>query len=176
MQHQNRWFKGLLASAILVAFAAVSGTAAAGTATSNLAVSATVVNNCTISTTAAAFGNYDPIVANKTSAATATGAVITTCTTGDSTTITLGQGSNPATSSTDAAPLRRMLNGTTNYLNYQLYTTSALTTVWGNTSTTGVAVTGTGASVTTNVYGSVAAGQNVQAGSYADTVVATVTF
>lgn len=176
MQQQQHWAKRFLTIAVLVAIAAIYGAAIAGTASSNLAVSATVSNNCTISTTAVAFGTYDPIVANKTTAATATGAVDTTCTTGDSTTITLGQGSNPASSSTAAAPVRRMLNGTTNYLNYNLYTSSGLTTVWGNTSATGVAVTGTGAPVTTNVYGSVPAGQNVPAGGYSDTVLATVTF
>jgi spore coat protein U-like protein len=69
-----------------------------------------------------------------------------------------------------------MLSGTADYLSYQLYSDSGLTTVWGNTSGTGVGVTGTGAAVSTTVYGSVAAGQNVPTGSYADTVAATVTF
>lgn len=177
MQYQSRWTKGLLASAVLVAIAAMSGTAIAGTATSNLAVSATVAANCTIDASAGlAFGTYDPIVTNKSTAAPGSGTISTTCTNGASATITLGQGANAASGSTDAAPLRRMLSGTTNYLNYQLYSDSGDTTVWGNTSATGKSVTGTGAAVSTTVYGSIAAGQNVPAGSYADTVVATVTF
>jgi spore coat protein U-like protein len=41
---------------------------------------------------------------------------------------------------------------------------------------TGVAHTGTGSATAITVYGQMAAGQNVPAGSYADTVVATVSF
>lgn len=175
MSYQQRWSKGLLASAVLVAIAAASGSAVAGTATSNLPVSATVSANCTIDASGGvAFGAYDPIVTNKSTALTATGTVSTTCTNGSSATITLDQGANAGTGSTAAAPLRRMLAGTSNYLSYQLYSDSAMTTVFDGA--TGVGVTGTGAAVSTSVYGSVAAGQNVPAGSYADTVVATVTF
>lgn len=175
MKHQQHWSRNLLASAVLVAFAAMSGTAAAGTATSNLPVSATVSANCTIDASGGvAFGAYDPIVTNKTTALTANGAVSTTCTNGSSATITLGQGSNADTGSTAAAPVRRMLSGTANYLSYQLYSDSGDTTVFDGS--TGVGATGTGSAVSTDVYGSVAAGQNVPAGSYADTVVATVAF
>jgi spore coat protein U-like protein len=177
MQIEQRWTKGLLASAVLVAIAIMSGTAAAGTATSDLPVSASVSANCTIDASGGvAFGAYDPIVTNQSTALTASGTINTTCTNGASATITLGQGANADTGSTDAAPVRRMLAGTSDYLSYQLYSDSSDTTVWGNTSGTGVVVTGTGTSVGTSVYGSVAAGQNVPAGSYADTVVATVAF
>lgn len=176
MQYQSRWTKGLLAGAVLAAIATMSGTAVAGTATSNLAVSATVAANCTIDASAGlAFGTYDPIVTNASTALTGSGTISTTCTNGASATITLGQGANADTSSTDTAPLRRMTDGT-DFLSYQLYTDSGDSTVWGNTSATGAAVTGTGAAISTTVYGSVAAGQNVPAGSYTDTVVATVTF
>lgn len=175
MQSQQRWTRNLLASAVLVAVAAMSGTAAAGTATSNLPVSATISANCTIDASGGvAFGAYDPIVTNKTTALTATGTISTTCTNGSSATITLGQGANAGTGSTAAAPVRRMLAGTSNYLSYQLYSNSGMTTVFDGS--TGVGVTGTGSAVSTSVYGSVAAGQNVPAGSYSDTVVATVAF
>ncbi|MGN6314163.1 MAG: Csu type fimbrial protein [Rhodanobacteraceae bacterium] len=175
MQYQQRWTMNLLASAVLVAFAAMSSAASAGTATSNLPVSATISANCTIDASGGvAFGAYDPIVTNKTTALTATGTISTTCTNGSSATITLGQGANAGSGSTAAAPVRRMLAGTSNYLSYQLYSDSADTTVFDGS--TGVGVTGTGAAVSTSVYGSVAAGQNVPAGSYSDTVVATVAF
>jgi spore coat protein U-like protein len=62
----------------------------------------------------------------------------------------------------------------TDFLDYQLYTDSEHTTVWDNT--TGQSVTGTGASSPTPVYGVITKGQNVPAGSYTDTVVATITF
>jgi spore coat protein U-like protein len=177
MKSSNRVFKPTYVAAAIVALLAIAcvPAASAGTATANLSVTATIVNNCSISTTAVAFGNYDPAVANASTALTANGAISTTCTKGDAETITLGQGSNAGTGSTAAAPVRRMINGTTNYLNYALYSNSGLTTVFDGS--TGVAVTGTGTAVSTTVYGSVAAGQNtLPAGSYSDTVVATVTF
>lgn len=152
----------------------MSGTAAAGTATSNLAVSATVSANCTIDASAGvAFGAYDPIVTNASTDLTHTGSVDTTCTNGSTATITLGQGLNADTGSTASVPLRRMISGS-NYLSYDLYSDSAHTTVFDGT--TGVSVTGTGSAVTTSVYGVVPSGQNVPAGSYSDTVVATVAF
>ncbi len=153
----------------------ISSLAYAGTATANLSVTATINANCTISTGTVGFGTYDPIVTNATSALNGTGSVTTTCTSATPATITLGQGSNPNTGSTDTAPLRRMKNGTA-YLGYSLYSDSARTAVWGNTTATGVASTGTGSAVAVTVYGQVAAGQNQPAGSYSDTVVATVTF
>ncbi|MEH1872450.1 Csu type fimbrial protein [Nostoc sp.] len=160
-----------LASVLLIASSAAP--AMAGTATSNLGVSALVTANCTISTTPVAFGNYDPIGANASTDLNGTGSVATTCTNGSSVVITLGQGSNADTGSTDAVPLRRAMSGS-NYLSYSLYSDSARTTVWENT--TGVAVTGTGTPVSNTVYGKMVAGQNVPIGSYTDTVVATVTY
>ena len=100
----------LLASACAL-FAAFGVNASAATSTSNLAVTATVAANCTISAGSVAFGAYDPIVVNATNAKTATGTVTTTCTNGSAAYITLSQGLNPATGSTDAAPVRQMLSG-----------------------------------------------------------------
>ncbi len=155
-------------------FAASSADAA--TATSNLSVTASVSANCTISTAPVAFGAYDPVSANASTALAGTGTVNVTCTNGASTTVTLGQGSNANTGSTDAAPARRLKDGGTNYLTYELYQDTGHTTVWGNTAGTGVANTGTGGQTSITVYGTVDAGQNVPAGNYSDTVVATVTF
>jgi spore coat protein U-like protein len=140
-----------------------------------LSATSTVVNNCTISTSALASGNYDPVSANASTALDGTGTVTVTCTKDATTKITLGQGSNANTGSTDAAPLRRMTDGT-NFLSYSLYSDSGRTTVWGNTPATGVDHTGTGTATNITVYGRVSAGQNVPAGSYSDTVLATVTF
>lgn len=147
--------------------------AQAGTATANLDVSASIAANCTISTNPLAFGAYDPISTNASTPLTATGSIQTTCTNGASANITLDQGANPDTGSTASVPLRRMVNGS-NFMNYDLYSDSGDTTTFDGT--TGVNVTGTGAAVDTTVYGSVPAGQNLPTGSYADTVVATVTF
>ena len=64
----------------------------------------------------------------------------------------------------------------TDYLSYSLYQEVGHTNVWGNTVDTDVAGTGTGAAQNNTVYGVVAQDQQSQAGSYSDTVVATVTF
>jgi spore coat protein U-like protein len=162
-----------VAGATALALGVVSGTQAASPQTANLSVTATVSANCTISTTAVAFGEYDPVSVNAATPLDVTGQVNVKCTTGAPTTITLGQGADPDPASTDAVPVRRMKAGS-NYLNYQLYSEVTHTTVWNND--TGTANTGTGATQNIDVFGRVAAGQNVPTGSYTDTVVATITF
>ena len=164
-----------VAGATALALGAVSGTQAASPQTANLSVTATVSANCTISTTAVAFGEYDPVVTHASTPLDVSGKVSVTCTNGAPATITLGQGPDPGASSTDAAPARRMKAGA-NYLNYQLYTEVTHTTVWGNDTDTDVANTGNGANQDITVYGRVPSGQNVPTGSYSDTVVATITF
>lgn len=157
-------------------FLAASSPTLAGSAVSNLDVTATVTANCTIATAPVAFGNYDPVVANATTALNGTGTITVNCTTGSAATITLGQGSNAANGSTDAAPLRQMKDAGTDVLAYTLYQDSGRTTAWGNTAGTGVSDTGNAAAQNITVYGAVTAGQNVPAGSYSDVVVATVSF
>ena len=78
--------------------------------------------------------------------------------------------------STDAAPLRRLANGT-DMLSYALFQDSGRSTVWGNTGGTGAGYTASSAAPTdVTVYGRIAASQSVPAASYSDTVVATITF
>ncbi|HZZ92377.1 MAG TPA: spore coat U domain-containing protein [Usitatibacter sp.] len=159
------------AAAALMAAAALN--AHAGTATANLTVSATISPNCTITTSSVAFGAYDPIAANSSTALDNTGTVSTTCTSGSSPTITLDQGANPASGSTASTPLRQMKSGS-NVLGYQLYSDSTRSTVWADTGVATPAADGTLQANT--VYGRIAGGQNQPVGSYSDTVVATVTF
>jgi spore coat protein U-like protein len=166
-----------LTAAVAAALAvAAASSADAGTATSNLSVTASVTANCTITTAPVAFGAYDPVVTNASTALNGTGTVSVTCTNGASTTVTLGQGLNAGTGSTDAVPARRLTDGATDYLTYTLYSDTNRSVVWGNTVGTGLANTGSGVLQALTVYGAVAPGQNVPAGSYSDTVVATVAF
>lgn len=153
----------------------LSAPASAATDTSNMTVSATVSANCDISAGPLAFGTYDPVITNASANLDGTATLTVTCTSGAAANISLGQGSNAAVGSTDAAPSRRMLSGAS-YLSYALYQDSARTTVWGNDTTTDAAYTGTGAATSVTVYGRVPSGQNVPSGSYSDTVVATITF
>lgn len=154
----------------------VSGQASAATQTANLSVSATVAATCSISTTALGFGAYDPVGTHNATPLDGTGAVIVTCTNGASAALTLGQGANAGTGSTDAVPVRRMKNAAGVFLTYGLYSDAGHTTVWGNTPATSVAQTGSGTAASVTVYGRVPAAQNVASGAYTDTVVATVTF
>jgi spore coat protein U-like protein len=143
----------------------------AQTATANLGVSATVAKNCSITTTAVAFGAYDPVVANATAALDGTGSVVVTCTKGAGTRIDLGLGANAA------GAVRRMTGGG-DILTNELYTTTARTTVWGAGASAGltIPVAPSRAARTFTVFGRVPGGQDVTAASYADTVVATINF
>lgn len=153
------------------AFTGLSVSVHAATATANLSVTATVIANCSISTSAVAFGNYDPASAHSASPLDGTGTVTITCTKGSGPTIGLDVGSNASGST------RRMTDGS-EYLSYELYQNSGRTTVWGSSGGAiydpGTAPSSAARALT--VYGRVAAGQDVTVGSYSDTVVATVTF
>jgi len=65
----------------------------------------------------------------------------------------------------------------TNVLNYQLYSDSARSTIWGNTvGTDTVTGSGTGLALDHTVYGSIPAAQVVPAGSYQDTITVTISY
>jgi spore coat protein U-like protein len=163
----------VLGGVSMLALANVAATpAGAASATANLNVSATVTNNCTVSTTALAFGSYDPVVANASTNLDGSGAVVVACTKGAAPTIGLGLGNNASGST------RRMNDGSSNYLTYELYQDSGRSTVWANSGAgllSPVAAPSKAARSFT-VYGRVTSNQDVPAGSYADTVLATVNF
>jgi spore coat protein U-like protein len=144
----------------------------AASATANLSVGATIVNNCTISTTPVGFPAYDPVETHATNPDDSTaGSVTITCTRGTAPTIGLGLGQNRAGSQ------MRMTDGT-NYLNYALYKDAAHASVWGDSGShlysPGPAPSK--APRTYAVYGRIPGGQDLPAGNYSDTVVATVNF
>jgi spore coat protein U-like protein len=159
-------------SGIAILAAAFAPSVSAATATANLTVGASVANNCTISTAALAFGSYDPVVAHASTDLDGTGTVIVACTKGATATVGLGLGGNASGST------RRMTDGSSNYLAYELYSDAGRTTVWGNSGgglyNPGAAPSKTARNFT--VYGRVTSNQDVPAGSYNDTVVATVNF
>jgi spore coat protein U-like protein len=145
-----------------------------------MTVTATINGNCLITANPMSFGVYDPVSANATSPLPGQTTIAVTCTLGDETTVTLGQGNNPFSGSTDAAPSRQMVatvNATSYFLKYSLTQDSGGNTTWGNTSGTGEGYLGTGSAGSLTVYGAVAPGQNsLPAGTYSDSVVATITF
>jgi len=143
----------------------------AQTATANLGVSATVAKNCSITTSAVAFGSYDPVVTHATSPLDGSGSVVVTCTKGAGTRIDLGVGANASGST------RRMAGGG-DFLTYELYQNTGRTTVWGSGASAGqtIAAAPSRAARTFTVFGRIPAGQDVSAASYNDTVVATINF
>lgn len=126
-----------------------------------------------VTATSVLFGTYSPFSG---SAVDSTGAVAVTCTIGlgVSYTIKLGSGGSGTYSP------RRLSSGAST-INYNLYTSAARTTVWGD----GSGSTGTISFSTLleviglrryTVYGRIPASQNVAAGAYADSVVVTVEY
>jgi spore coat protein U-like protein len=164
--------KRVVALGVIVGTTLVPLAVSAANQTASLTVSATVTNNCTISTAALTFAPYDPVVANASNNLDGTGRVTVACTKGAAPTIGLGSGSSASGSA------RRLADGAGNFLSYDLYQDSGHTVAWVNAGlgllTTGAATSKAARDFT--VYGRIAGNQDVPAGSYTDTVVATVNF
>jgi spore coat protein U-like protein len=144
--------------------------------TANLAVSASVAANCAVSTTPLDFGNYNPLSA---ATVTGTGTIQLRCTRGTTPAIALNAGVNAAGSQ------RRMTAGG-EYLAYNLVRPTSNTpgaacpgvgsgTAWDSTPWTLTSAANSSLR-TYNVCGELPGSQDVSAGTYTDTVVATVTF
>lgn len=158
-----------------------------GSNTGSLSITASVAQTCLVSATSTlAFGTYDPVVTNASTALTGTGSVSIKCTKGSSgITLDLDAGAH-------ASGNQRRLQGatvTTEFLNYGItqpataspWTSCAGSTVWGSTvggslyTPTGVTWSASAAQAFT-VCGSIPGGQNISAQSYTDTVTVTVNF
>jgi spore coat protein U-like protein len=150
----------------------------AGTALLPLAAGAAV--SCSVTATGPAFGVYNPLSATPT---LANGTVQVSCTllSGGATAVTLV--SSYSTGASGSYALRTMLSGA-NTLGYNLYYDAAYTQIRGNG--TGGSLTG-GATLNLSpgtptqtasgtIYGRITAGQDVAAGSYADSIVVTITY
>lgn len=144
----------------------------AAQATSQFNVTASVVDSCSVSSTDLAFGNVEPV--NNLNI-DAVGSVTVTCSLGTSYSVLLDAGNN---SSDGSVSTRRMTDGSSNYLSYQIYSDTLRTTVWGETGgTNDVTGTGTGLGVPLVVYGRIPSGQQeTQTGSYTDTIDVTVNY
>ena len=163
----------ILAASIATSLMAAAGGAYAATATTTFGVSATVLSNCTVAATALNFGNYTP----GTGPLAVSTPISVRCTRGTPFTVAL----NGGTTAGGTISQRLMTNGT-DTLQYNLYTSVALATIFGD-GTTGATSVGTGAglasAVTVNVFGQLpdnAANQGVSTGAYTDTINVTVTY
>ena len=160
--------KVAVVSAIVVGSVGFNTATFAGTAGDNMAVTTDVGISCTIAVADLTFTSYDPTYGVDHDA---TGTVTSTCTLGGAVVLTLGQGANADSSSTDAAPVRRMIGttgaGAGTYLAYSLWQDAGRnTTVFGNTSGTGKSYTSAGGDDITTVYGRIPKEQSAATGSY----------
>lgn len=131
--------------------------------------------SCTASATALNFGNYDPLSGADDDS---TGVVDVRCTLAvalsGSFTVNLSTGGSGSYTA------RRLQNGSSHLL-YNIYTDSTRSQVWGNGTGGSAQVSRSFAGLllvdrSLTVYGRIAAGQNVPAGSYGDTILVTVTY
>ena len=125
---------------------------------------------CTASATSVAFGTFNPFG----SSATSSGTITVACTgggVGNTYTIALSTG-GAGTYAT-----RKMTSGT-NTLNYNLYTSSALSSIWGDGTGGSATITGSNEKATSDftVYGKLPTPQGVTPSSYSDTITVTVTY
>ena len=140
------------------------------TATGQFDVTATVLDNCAVTASDLAFGNYAP---SSGSPVTASTTLQVTCTPSLAYSIALDGGTT-----TGAVAARAMSDGGSGQLTYGLYKSSGYSTIWGDGSgvTQTVAGTGNGAAQPHTVHGRIPASQFVAAGSYTDSITVTVTY
>jgi len=145
---------------------------------SNFTVTATVASDCTITAATMTFGNYF-VVANASKPLDNQNTSISySCPLGVTAKIVLDQGTNQASGSTLAVPLRQMamtVAETTTFLAYNLYSDAPGGLVFDGVTGIG-SLAGTGSTAVLAVKGRVAEGQTPPAGNYTDTVIATITY
>lgn len=128
--------------------------------------------SCTVAATSVAFGTYTPM---QTSALEANGTININCTGAvfDTATVSL----SPGLSGTYTT---RTLTSGASKLDYNLYTSSADSAVWGNgsgsSSTVQTLIWFFAPTATLTVYGAVASGQDPAPGTYTDTITVTVSY
>lgn len=161
-------------TAAVAATLAAAGSAHAATATTTFQVTATVLKACSVAASPLAFGNYTPGAG----AVNANTTINVKCTKGTGFTVALDKG----TTAGGAISQRLMTAGGADTLQYNLYTTAAFASVFGD-GTTGVTQPGTGTGLASNVavtvYGNLpdnANNQGVTPAAYADTIGVTVTY
>lgn len=163
-----RTLSALTAAGFGFAMLTSASTADAGQSTANMTVTAEVAANCLITANPLDFGSYDPVGTNAAADLDGSSNIDVTCTDGTSAKIVVDMG-------TSGGSGRAMQNGA-HQLDYELYSDSGRSIVWGAIEAEGRDYTGTGLQEAVTIYGRIPAGQNVPAGIYTDNVIATVTF
>ncbi len=140
-------------------------------ATIPFTVSANVINDCALTATSINFGAAGVL----STTLTATGTLTVACTNSDAYSIALSAGTG---SGATVADRRMTRGGGTDQVHYQLYQNASYSTAWGD-GTAGTSVTagtGTGSSQSLTVYARVQPQTTPKAGTYIDTIIATITY
>ena len=137
-------------------------------------MTAVVQSTCSATAATLAFGNYTPGAGPL----TGTSNISVKCTKNTPYTVSLNAGST-----TGGTLAQRLMASGANTLQYNLYTTVAATTVFGDGTASTATIPGTGAGVATantvTVFGQLpdsAANQAAVPGNYSDTILVTVTY
>jgi spore coat protein U-like protein len=161
-----------IVSAMLVGSA---GFSAASYASTDMDVSTLVGEACLVSiATSMGFADYAPLTTHSGADLIKDSTISAHCTLDTTATISLSVGLNPVAPANTAAPVRRMSNGATGLLAYNLYRDPARTVIWGAGSGNGASYTGTGSSTDVLIFGKIGAGLVVPNGTYTDTVTVSI--
>lgn len=169
--YMGRLMAGATAAAVMAGIGGYAQkTEAAFSAPVNVAVTANVAANCVLTAGSVAFGTYDPLSTNDTNPLDQTGTFTVRCVKGVTANVGLNDGAN-------FSGTRRMSDGGTNFLAYDLYQDSGRLTAWTNSGAGRVAYLAANKSAATlTIYGRIPGNQDAAAGSYTDTVVAIAEF
>jgi spore coat protein U-like protein len=134
------------------------------TAQTTFLVTARVQAVCEVTSNDLNFGTYNP---KASSPHQVSSLVRATCTPGATYQVGLNEGTSPGATINQ----RKMVSGS-NTLNYQLYSDSARSVIWGNTQNTDTVTppAGTGLPQDLPVYGSIPPAQPAAVGDYSDTI------
>jgi spore coat protein U-like protein len=139
--------------------------------TFSFTVGASVINDCTIAATNINFGTAGVL----STTLTATGTLTVACTNDDVYSIAISAGAGSGATVGDRVMTR---SGGTDRIHYQLYQNASYSLPWGDgtNGTTALTGTGTGSSQSVTVFARVLPQTTPQAGTYIDTVIATITY
>lgn len=163
-------------SLIMLCSVLVPAVVYAGSASSSFRVTATLDPACTVETTPASFGHYNPLTTHAAVPLDVNATVTITCSKGMTTTIALDPGQYAAHAKGTTRAMKVAVGD--EYLNYELYQDVVRTTLWGSAGETLLAppVAPDTRPRTFFIFGRIPPGQNVIPGEYGDTVLAIVNF
>jgi spore coat protein U-like protein len=140
-----------------------------------LTITVIVARACTVTSFSIDFGNYDTVGANDVTHLDATAPINVRCTRGTTATVTLGAGMHLSGGE------RRLMSVGGDYLRYNVFIDPSRASVWNNVTVKSGTSVSMNTPVTLNpggsvLFGRVFAGQDVPAGTYTDTLQATVNY